>query len=536
MISTISEAALFLTSSVALSILVKATIMLALGFIVTRLAGRSRAALRHIVLAATFGTLLIVPLIVASGNRLPVEIPIFDGSDSTAGVTAAPPALNVAPSSSNDAGTAGAERNLRVPSWPALIRFVWIAGTLMFLLPHAANLWWLRRLRRNGLPWPEMQQRARLLAAEHGVRRPVEVLLHEETPTPLMCGFSRPAIVLPADARDWSEVELRCAVVHELEHVRRGDWIIQLAARLVSACYWFHPLVWIAWRQLCLEAERACDDAVIENAERTDYADQLVSLARRISAAQTQPAIGMANRSDLARRISALLDATQHRGRAGLLALAATVTAAVVVVLVLAPLQAVPQSRKKQQSESPSKQTEARRSSSSSSLNRALYEAAENGEVGDIAALVNAGANVNCVLLGDGSPLIGAAREGHLDAVRLLLDHGADPNLPVPGDGNPLIMAAREGHETIVELLFDRGALIDEVVPGDENALIQASASGELAVVKLLVSRGANVNARVWVKEDSRSGDGEWRTPLSMARQGGHTEVIAYLVSSGARE
>ena len=62
MISTISEAALFLSSSVALSILVKATIMLALGFIVTRLAGRSRAALRHVVLAATFGTLLIVPL------------------------------------------------------------------------------------------------------------------------------------------------------------------------------------------------------------------------------------------------------------------------------------------------------------------------------------------------------------------------------------------------------------------------------------------------------------------------------------------
>jgi len=533
MMSTTSEAALFLSSSVALSILVKATIMLALGFMVTRLAGRSRAALRHIVLAATFGTLLIVPLIVASGNRLPVEIPIFAGSDSTASVTAAPPALNVAPSSRNDAGTAGAERNFRLPSWPALIRFVWIAGTLMFLLPLAANLWRLHRLRRNGLPWPEMQQRLRLLAAEHDVHRPVEVLLHEETPTPLMCGFWRPSIVLPADARDWNEVELRCAVVHELEHVRRGDWIIQSAARVVSACYWFHPLVWIAWRQLCLEAERACDDAVIENAERTDYADQLVSLARRMSTAHAQPAIGMANRSDLARRISAVLDATQHRGRAGLLAIASTVTAAAVIAIVLAPLHAVPQSQGKQQSESPSKQTEARRSSP---FDRALYEAAENGEVDDIAVLLNAGANVNCALLGDGSPLIGAAREGHLEAVRFLLDRGADPDMPVPGDGNPLIMAAREGQTAVVELLLDRGALIDVVVPGDENALIQASASGRLPVVKLLVSRGANVNARVWVERNTRSGGGEWRTPLRMARQGGHTEVIAYLVSSGARE
>ncbi len=141
----------------------------------------------------------------------------------------------------------------------------------MSLAPLAATLWWLHRLRRTGLPWPEMQQRARLLAAGHGVRRPVEILLYEETRTPLMCGLWRPSIVLPADARDWNEVGLRCAVVHELEHVRRGDWIVQLTARVVSACYWFHPLVWIAWRQLCLEAERACDDSVIESEERTDY-------------------------------------------------------------------------------------------------------------------------------------------------------------------------------------------------------------------------------------------------------------------------
>ena len=86
------------------------------------------------------------------------------------------------------------------------------------------------------------------------------------------------------------------------------------------------------------------------------------------------------------------------------------------------------------------------RSTSRSVLDRALYEASEGGEVSDIEQLLNAGANVNCALQGDGSPLIGAAREGHSAAIRLLLDRGADPNMPVSGDGNPLIMAAREGH------------------------------------------------------------------------------------------
>ena len=103
----------------------------------------------------------------------------------------------------------------------------------------------------------------------------------------------------------------------------------------------------------------------------------------------------------------------------------------------------------------------------------------------------------------------------------------------VPGDGNPLIMAARDGHLAVVTLLLDRGASVDLAVPGDENALIQASGNGHLDVVKLLVSRGANVNARIWADTNR---DGEWRTPLGMARRGRHTAVVEFLQSVGAVE
>jgi len=170
----------------------------------------------------------------------------------------------------------------------------------------------------------------------------------------------------------------------------------------------------------------------------------------------------------------------------------------------------------------------------SSQLDRDLYEAAESGDIASINELLNAGADVNCALGGDGSPLIGASRKGRLAAVRLLLDRGADPNMPVSGDGNPLIMAAREGRADVVLLLLDRGASIDQMVPGDENALIQASGAGHLNVVKLLVRRGADVNARTLVER--ANGESEWRTPLSMARIGGHDAVIAFLLAAGARE
>jgi len=168
----------------------------------------------------------------------------------------------------------------------------------------------------------------------------------------------------------------------------------------------------------------------------------------------------------------------------------------------------------------------------SKALNRALVESAESGSIKEVEELINAGADINGIVDGDGTALIVAAREGNQPLVELLLKLGGDVNLAAPGDGNPLIMAAREGHEKIVQLLLDRGASIDQIVEGDENALIQASASGEIVVVKLLVSRGADVNARAW----SGGSKGEWRTALMLARRNGHNAVVEFLMANGARE
>jgi ankyrin repeat protein len=171
-------------------------------------------------------------------------------------------------------------------------------------------------------------------------------------------------------------------------------------------------------------------------------------------------------------------------------------------------------------------------------LDTELYEAARDAVVAGINELFQAGANVNASIGGDGSPLIGAVRSGRPHVVALLLDRGANPNLGVTGDGSPLIAAASEGHTEIVTLLLDRGASVDLIVAGDENPLIQAAAEGHLSVVQALVKRGADVNARAWAEfgdRDNRTA-GEWRTPLSMARQGRHTAVIEFLRSAGARE
>ena len=183
-------------------------------------------------------------------------------------------------------------------------------------------------IRRTGLPVAWHRAELARLADARGVSLPVELLEHEAVPGPMTFGISRPVIVLPLDAREWSEAELRRALMHEIEHIQRGDWLMQIVARTVAALYWFHPLVWTAWRRLCLEAERSCDDAVVISEERTDYAEQLVTLAQRMSATPVQPMLGMANRSDLSTRVTAVLDDRLRRGRAGFMLAAGTVAAA----------------------------------------------------------------------------------------------------------------------------------------------------------------------------------------------------------------
>ena len=562
-----------------LDILMKVTMVLLLGLIATRLAARARASVRYLLLASTLGALIALPLAAALAPDLVVAIqlpqptdpgaaPANAGASARAQAPVRPEGLLSSAAASFDGARAGWQASTGM-SVPAALRLLWAAGAVLLLAFLANALRQVRAVRRSGIPWLAGQTAAQALARESGIRRPLTVILHEDLPAPVTFGWSRPTIVLPMDARDWSESDLRRAFVHELEHVRRGDWPMQLAARAICAGYWFHPLVWVAWRQLCLESERACDDAVVNRAEQADYAEQLVTLAERLARSQAQPVLSMANRSDLSVRVRAVLDRTQLRGRAGASLVAATVAAASVFVLALAPVRvaAVPDQRAN---------TGGRRATgndveraSTRALNVALVEAAQKGDVDEVTALLNEGVDVNAVVRGDGTALLVAARHGRSDLVRLLLDRGADANIGVEGDGNPLIMAASRGHRDIVTmlldrgadvnaavagdgnalimagrhgqldlvtLLLDRGAIIDQVVPGDENALITASGAGYLDVVRLLVGRGANVNARVWAEQGWPDRQGEWRTPLSMARRGGHASVVKYLQSVGAIE
>jgi len=344
MLNTWSNAGLTIAGSFELSIVIKATIIAAVALAGAYLARDARAAARHGLLAATFGVLLALPLTAILLPPLAVHLPIGPGDallppvvDRADGIDLTRPSVAI-----EDVGSVNNRR--RLPSAMTLLRAGWALGATLSLVPLVSACRRLRLVRRRGSPWLKGEALVQRLATDAGIRRRVALLLHDDVAAPMTCGVVRPAIVLPVDAADWSDADLRRAIVHELEHVYRGDWPVQLMARVVCAVYWFHPFVWAAWRRLCLEAERACDDAVLRGADRIAYAEQLVMLARRLSIRATRPALSMASRSDLSARVSAVLNDRQSRGRTGVVYSATTMTAAVVLLLGLSPLAVIARS------------------------------------------------------------------------------------------------------------------------------------------------------------------------------------------------
>jgi beta-lactamase regulating signal transducer with metallopeptidase domain len=342
MVPAVNEVMLVIGSSLVASIVIKVTVTMALGLVAVWLGRGKRAAVRHALLAAIFGVILLLPI--ASVVMPPLHVGVPVGVESRAALPFLVSARDAEPSATS---AEASHRNLVVApqasklSFSNLLLVGWAAGAALFLFPVVIGLWQIRSLRRSGLPWRRGQSVVETLALEAGIHRRVEVLLHEALRGPMTCGVVHPVIVLPRDAENWNREDLHRAIVHELEHVRRRDSVSGSIARVAGAVYWFHPMVWIARRRLVLEAERSCDDAVLRYSEGTAYAEQLVVLAKRLSAAQRLPLLAMANRADLATRVRAVLDSRQQRGRAGTFSVALASAAAVVLVATMSPITLV---------------------------------------------------------------------------------------------------------------------------------------------------------------------------------------------------
>ena len=182
-----------------------------------------------------------------------------------------------------------------------------IAVAFPALAGVVGNEWRRRQSRRVDDPnWLQLLDG---LARQFALRRRIELRTSPVPLIPMTWGIMRPVVLLPEQAQQWPEPIRRFVLLHELAHIKRCDMGFQLIGRLAIAVYWFHPLAWYALRRLRAECECACDDYVVHlGSRRTDYAQQLVELARSLRAARLTAAVPLTRKSTLEQRIQALFD------------------------------------------------------------------------------------------------------------------------------------------------------------------------------------------------------------------------------------
>ena len=159
----------------------------------------------------------------------------------------------------------------------------WAIGSLVWF---ALARWRIGRFRR-GLRFAseaprELQQTAKELARELGLRRCPRVWLVPGRVSPMLWAFpGRARVILPD--RFFAELDPRSREVlllHELAHYRRGDHRVRLLEFLALGFYWWNPVLWLLRHEIRFAEERACDAWVVSRRpqERRTYAEVLVKI------------------------------------------------------------------------------------------------------------------------------------------------------------------------------------------------------------------------------------------------------------------
>jgi bla regulator protein blaR1 len=230
----------------------------------------------------------------------------------------------------------------RLDPWlPALVT-LWAAGVVLLSLRFLGGWLLAQRLKGSGVPgraaaWQDTVTR---LARGLGITRSVRLLESALVEVPTVIGWLRPVILLPASTLlGLSPVQLEALLVHELAHVRRYDYLVNLLQTVVETLLFFHPAVFWVSRHMRMERELCCDDtAVALCGDPVSYARTLADLEQMRLGTE---ALGMAaTGGTLLERIARLLGQpaparrSSSRGLAGGLAL--------VVLLALSASAAAP--------------------------------------------------------------------------------------------------------------------------------------------------------------------------------------------------
>jgi beta-lactamase regulating signal transducer with metallopeptidase domain len=234
------------------------------------------------------------------------------------------------------AGWAGSAQLAAIFPW---LVTAWGMGVLALSIRLLGGWWLVRRIRDSigNTPLPDWQPRMAALSRRIGVSRPVRLFRSALVQVPTAIGWLHPVILLPASTlTGLSPRQIESILAHELAHIRRHDYVVNLLQSLVETLLFYHPGVWWVSNRIREERELCCDDLAVGVAgDPVLYAEALCQLERMRGEAVAL-AVAASGGSLLA-RITRLCGVTPRGHEARPRGAVAVLGAAAVVALMMSP-------------------------------------------------------------------------------------------------------------------------------------------------------------------------------------------------------
>jgi len=230
---------------------------------------------RYILACAALAAMMAAPLVTRSwmgpSDAVPVSTHLMDRVPSTAYTSAAAPVTLLE--------TASRVQSAQFLPW---IVAIWLVGLIAFWMRLIAGWIVAARIRSTQIrpAPPEWQQTLNRLQARVGVSRPVRLLISALVQTPAVVGWLKPVVLVPIGAlAGLPSDQIEALLIHELAHIRRHDYLVNILQSMAEALLFYHPAVWWVSGHIRAEREMCCDDVAVSlTGDVFTYASALAQL------------------------------------------------------------------------------------------------------------------------------------------------------------------------------------------------------------------------------------------------------------------
>jgi bla regulator protein blaR1 len=193
----------------------------------------------------------------------------------------------------------------------SMFAYLYFAGTLFMLFRSAISLNYVRGLRKSSSRIsPAWQNRFFRISKSMGLRRKIDLLVSHRIKSPLLIGFIKPAVIVPAGMLTHMPLaQIETLLIHELYHLKRRDHLVNIVQLFLEGILFYNPAVWIISSYIRNEREHCCDDKVLlSTKDPLCYASALVHVADQQQFTQLSPGVAGTSLYQFNSRIKRILN------------------------------------------------------------------------------------------------------------------------------------------------------------------------------------------------------------------------------------